>query len=89
MARTKQTAKLSTGGKPPAKSLRGKHPRAKFGGKGPVGSYTAPVKHPPRRRNRMKSGTVALREIRRYQKSIDLLLPKLTFQRLVGYPLNA
>ena len=29
------------------------------------------------------SGTVALREIRRYQKSTDLLIRKLPFQRLV------
>ena len=28
-------------------------------------------------------GTVALREIRRYQKSMDLLIQKLPFQRLV------
>ena len=28
-------------------------------------------------------GTVALREIRKYQKSVDLLLLKLPFQRLV------
>uniref|UniRef100_A0A0N5C4W1 Histone domain-containing protein n=1 Tax=Strongyloides papillosus TaxID=174720 RepID=A0A0N5C4W1_STREA len=37
------------------------------------------VKKPRRRR----SGTVALREIRKYQKSTDLLIPKLPFQRLV------
>jgi histone H3 len=29
------------------------------------------------------SGTVALREIRRYQKSTELLIRKLPFQRLV------
>ena len=32
---------------------------------------------------RFRPGTVALREIRRYQKSTDLLLRKLPFQRLV------
>ena len=32
---------------------------------------------------RYRSGTVALREIRRYQKSTDLLIPKLPFQHLV------
>lgn len=36
-----------------------------------------------RRKRRFKPGTVALREIRRYQKSTDLLLRKLPFQRLV------
>jgi histone H3 len=33
--------------------------------------------------HRWKNGTVALREIRRYQKSTDLLIKKLPFQRLV------
>jgi len=33
--------------------------------------------------HRFRPGTVALREIRRYQKSYDLLLRKLPFQRLV------
>ena len=33
--------------------------------------------------HRYRPGTVALREIRKYQKSVDLLLLKLPFQRLV------
>ena len=32
---------------------------------------------------RFKAGTVALREIKRYQKSTDMLLPRAPFQRLV------
>ena len=44
-----------------------------------------------RKARRYKPGTVALREIRRYQRSTDLLLLKLPFSRLVsfnnGYPL--
>uniref|UniRef100_A0A8B9DR15 Core Histone H2A/H2B/H3 domain-containing protein n=1 Tax=Anser cygnoides TaxID=8845 RepID=A0A8B9DR15_ANSCY len=32
---------------------------------------------------RIRPGTVALREIRRYQKSTELLIRKLPFQRLV------
>ena len=36
-----------------------------------------------RRRRRYRPGTVALREIRRYQKSADLLIRKAPFQRLV------
>lgn len=36
-----------------------------------------------RKKRRYKPGTVALREIRRYQNSVDLLIPKLPFQRLV------
>jgi histone H3 len=33
--------------------------------------------------HRFRPGTVALREIRRYQKSTELLLRKLPFQRLI------
>lgn len=33
--------------------------------------------------HRFRPGTVALREIRRYQKSTELLIRKLPFQRLV------
>jgi len=36
-----------------------------------------------RKKHRFKPGTVALREIRRYQRSTDNLVPKLPFQRLV------
>jgi len=37
----------------------------------------------PRKPHRYRPGTVALREIRRYQKSTELLIRKLPFQRLV------
>jgi histone H3-like centromeric protein A len=37
----------------------------------------------PVRKHRYKPGTVALREIRRYQRSTDLLLLKLPFSRLI------
>lgn len=36
-----------------------------------------------KRKNRFKPGTVALREIKRYQKSTNLLLPRASFQRVV------
>ncbi|KLJ09374.1 histone H3 [Blastomyces silverae] len=72
MARTKQTARKSTGGKVPRKQLASKAAR-----KGPPS--TGGVKKP----HRYKPGTVALREIRRYQKSTELLIRKLPFQRLV------
>lgn len=36
-----------------------------------------------RRKPRFRPGTVALREIRRYQKSTDLLIQKLPFARVV------
>lgn len=49
------------------------------------------IKFPPgalrpqkmRKPHRYRPGTVALRQIRRYQKSVDLLIRKLPFQRLV------
>ena len=41
--------------------------------------FTGGVKKP----HRYRPGTVALREIRRYQKSTELLIRKLPFQRLV------
>ena len=44
------------------------------------------VKAPPgkvRKPHRFRPGTVALKEIRRYQKSTELLIRKLPFQRLV------
>ena len=44
-----------------------------------LGRYITQVK----RVRRFKSGTVALRKIRRYQKSTDLLIPKIPFQRIV------
>jgi histone H3 len=69
MARTKQTARKSTGGKAPRKQLATKAAR----------KSAPPVKKP----HRYRPGTVALREIRRYQKSYDLLIRKLPFQRLV------
>lgn len=33
--------------------------------------------------HRYRPGTVALREIRRYQRSTEMLIPKVAFQRLV------
>ncbi len=45
------------------------------------------AKSPPipkmKRPHKYRPGTVALREIRRYQKSTDLLIPKIVFSRLV------
>ena len=44
-----------------------------------LASTAAPAKKKPR----FRPGTVALREIRKYQKSTDLLIQKLPFSRLV------
>ena len=41
------------------------------------------VKTVPKKPYRYRPGTVALREIRKYQKSTELLMRKLPFQRLV------
>ena len=72
MARTKQTARKSTGGKAPRKQLATKAARK-----------SAPATGGVKKPHRYRPGTVALREIRRYQKSTDLLLRKAPFQRLV------
>ena len=72
MARTKQTARKSTGGKAPRKQLATKAAA--------VARKTAPG---PVKPHRYRPGTVALREIRQYQKSTELLMRKLPFQRLV------
>ncbi|MDC0367009.1 hypothetical protein OAM67_01135 [bacterium] len=72
MARTKQTASKSTGGKAPRKQLAGKMARKPM----PTGPGF-------RRKPKFRPGTVALREIRKYQKSTELLIRKLPFQRLV------
>ena len=66
MARTKKTAKKSTGGKAPRKQLATKAARK-------LARVTGGVKKP----HRFRPGTVALREIRKYQKSTELLIRKL------------
>jgi len=72
MARTKQTARKSTGGKAPRKQLASKAARK-----------ATPAAEGQKKARRYRPGTVALREIRRYQKSTDLLIKKAPFQRLV------
>jgi histone H3 len=76
MARTKQTARKTTGGKAPRKM--------------PLAAMTIRTRVPAvdvgagkRRAHRYRPGTVALREIRRFQQSSTLLIRKLPFQRLV------
>ncbi|KAK6354145.1 centromeric DNA-binding histone H3-like protein cse4 [Orbilia blumenaviensis] len=53
------------------------------GGKRRSSTGVQPGDPVPRRAHKYKPGTVALREIRKYQKSTDLLLRKLPFSRLV------
>ncbi|KAF4616143.1 hypothetical protein D9613_011469 [Agrocybe pediades] len=114
MARSKPTARKSSGGKPPPSpmnpnknSQRGYKTAVMSSLKGAVGYGSEPNKertrkrqvafktgHPFNRHNkldtkmcerkhRFRPGTVALPEIRRYQKPTELLIRKLPFQRLV------
>lgn len=116
MARTKQTARKSTGGKAPRKELASLHQGSKKrpytpfelaqreakdafnrAGRGDAGIAAGDAvmtargfagKKWPRgdevkKPHRFRPGTVALREIRRFQKSTDLLIRKLPFSRLV------
>ena len=77
MARTKRTTPSKvTGGKVPPKVPAGKEPRKPMVFQSPsCGGIKKPKKFRP--------GTVALREIRRFQKSTEMLIKKLPFQRLV------
>ena len=99
MARTKQTARKSTGGKAPRKSIGfplqqlqvahnqpsgfgsfGKAPRKVLASKAAKKSVIyGGVKKP----HRYRPGTVALREIRQFQKGSELIIRKLPFNRLV------
>ena len=81
MVKTKQTArnrKTREGGKQPLKQIRNKALHKTLNS-GRGAARTGGVKKPMR----WRPGTVALREIRRYQKSTELLIRKLPFARLV------
>lgn len=72
MARTKQTARKATGVKVPRAQLAAKAARK-----------SAPATGGVKKPHRWRPGTVALREIRRYQRSTELLIRRLPFQRFV------
>ncbi|XP_018443350.2 histone H3.2 [Raphanus sativus] len=76
LTKLQQTPKDSvlffTGGKAPRKQLATKAARK-----------SAPATGGVKKPHRFRPGTVALREIRKYQKSTELLIRKLPFQRLV------
>ena len=94
MARTKKTARKKTG-KSPRKQLVTKNPVKKLkpaqARKNVAKANQAAQQNlgnPPKtgglkRPMRYRPGTVALREIRRYQKTTELLIRKLPFSRLV------
>lgn len=73
MGRTKQTSrKYDKSSQKSGKSLPKKTPRKKYTDLSGTGKT-----------HRFRPGTVALREIKRFQKSTDLQIRKLPFQRLV------
>ena len=74
MARTKQAAVRSTGGKASRHQLANKAARM---------HKTKPAEGGIRKPFRFRRGTVALREIRKLQKTTDLLIRKKPFVRLV------
>ena len=63
MARTKQTARKSTAQKVPRKQLAAQK----------IARKSAPIVSGVKKPHRFKPGTVALREIRKYQKSVIIL----------------
>ena len=74
MAKTKQTAcKQETSLKAPRKTISIKS----------IAMKSAPIMMGIKRPHRYRPGTVALREIRKFQKSTDLLIKKLPFQKLI------
>ena len=73
MAQCKQTAQKSTGGKAPCVQLSTKAARA--------ARRNAPLVGGVKKPHRYRPVTVALCEIRKYQKSTDLLIRKAPFQR--------
>ena len=93
MARTKQTARkhcspfilcINSNGFADGvseRSIGSKYPRKSLASK--AARNRDPSTGKPKKPRRYKPGSVALREIRRYQKSTDLLIRKLPFQRLV------
>ncbi|MQL79654.1 hypothetical protein Taro_012096 [Colocasia esculenta] len=72
MTCTKQTARKSICGKAPRKQLATKAARK-----------SAPATGGVKKPHRFRPGTVALHEIRKYQKSMELLIRKLPFQRII------
>jgi histone H3 len=72
MARVKQTAHKSTGGAPPRLHLATKAAQG--------ASQKAIAARKP---HRWRPGMVAAREIRKFQKTTDLLIRKAPFQRVV------
>jgi hypothetical protein len=93
------TARKSTGGKPPRKSSTSTAGPSKSRGEYQrfvqltFINYSLEVRQDDedeqgKKKRRFRPGVVALREIRRYQKSTDLLIAKLPFSRVVRISLH-
>ena len=80
MARTKNISTTRKAYQTPAKHANSNLPPPLLPGETGQSTKTVKAGRKPRRN---RSGTVALRQIRRFQKSTELLLPKLPFQRVV------
>ena len=80
MAITKQTARRDQGGKAPRRIFT-KNPSSI---KAQRAAKKGKTDYSETKKRRFRPGTVALQEIRRYQKNTDLLIRKLPFQRLFG-----
>ena len=78
MALCKHTSEKNVGGTAPRKALAARKAQRKI-----LADVTGKEALQTLKKHRYRPGTVALREIRKYQKSTELLLRKMPFQRLV------
>lgn len=78
LARGKGPARKTVGSKTASKTLGGKALR-----RIPLNRRSAPATGGVKKPHRYRPGTVALREIRRYQKSTNLMIPKMPFVKIV------
>ena len=74
MARTKQTARQTTGGKEP-RTFLSQSARKSLSGATYKRLSSAPASGGVKKPHRYRPGTVALREIRKYQRGTDLVRP--------------
>ena len=83
MPKTKVAAKANAAASSTAK-ISGKSKASKAIKKtGPAKGGAKPAAEGDAKKRRFKAGTLALREIKKYQKSIDSILPRAAFMRVV------
>ncbi|KAL1546357.1 centromeric histone H3 [Salvia divinorum] len=83
MARIKQSAKKSSGRKPSQATPSTSTPQQSSGRRSPRSATPSRTGEGTKKKRRARPGTVALREIRKYQKSWKLLIPAAPFIRTV------